>query len=57
LDRIHDFSRKTESRLSPKGEKRLVLNLCFFLLVSAARFSHGWLATPQEVLQADWQEV
>jgi hypothetical protein len=20
-------------------------------------FSHCWLATPQEVLQADWQEV
>jgi len=22
-----------------------------------AAFSHGWFATPQDVLQADWQEV
>ena len=32
----------------------------FYLLLSNIRiyfFSHCWLATPQEVLQADWQEV
>jgi hypothetical protein len=27
--------------------------MCNYFLV----FSHFWLATPQEVLQADWQEV
>ena len=33
-----------------KGGIRFVRN---YLLL----FSHFWLATPQEVLQADWQEV
>jgi len=28
-----------------------------FAYSCSALFSHGWFATPQEVLQADWQEV
>jgi hypothetical protein len=31
------------------------LDGCYFF--SLASFSQGWLETPQEVLQADWQEV
>jgi hypothetical protein len=27
------------------------------LFYFSPRFSHGWFATPQEVLHADWQEV
>lgn len=34
----------------------LLLNI-FYFLVTLALFSHFWLATVQEVLQADWQDA
>jgi hypothetical protein len=48
---------KNKSRLSPKGEKRLVLNLCFFLFGFGGALFTRLLATPQEVLSSRRQEV
>ena len=36
----------------PPGKGGIKRGRCYLLL-----FSHFWFATPQEVLQADWQEV